>query len=457
MQPFCTIACNNVRFSTAFLACMLEGVLNNRFSGARSAPGRGRWSLLDRRESRTAAYLLVVLTAGAYLPSPLYPGYQQAFGFSDLTMTLVYATFALVSAPALLLLGPAADALGPRPVLRASVLLAAAGSACFALADGPIWLLAGRAAQGMALGGATGAATALMVRSSPGHRRLRASMLAGMAFVAGTAAGPIAAGALAQYAPAPTVLPYLIHLALLAEGLRRISGLTAAPPYRRRWRPARPHVPDRLRPRVAVAAAAGFLAWTAAGLFLAVIPALLTRTAGTDDLAVTGGLVGAVLVCSVLAQPVAARCGAALAQLVGLAALAGALTALAGTGGGSLPATPVAAVGAGIGDGMAYGGATAAVDAAAPGEHHGSITSALYLVFYLGAGGPAVAVGLLTLGYDLTTAVSWLSAAGAVLALPVAAAVPLVHRRPPRDPAEAAGTRRTVKRVPPPQGARPRR
>src|SRR5699024_4577605 len=179
-------------------------------AGAARTPTRIRTR--DRlRETRTGVYLLVVLTAGAYLPSPLYPGYQQAFGFSDLTMTLVYATFALVSAPALLLLGPAADALGPRPVLRASVLLAAAGSACFALADGPIWLLAGRAAQGMALGGATGAATALMVRSSPGHRRLRASMLAGMAFVAGTAAGPIAAGALAQYAPAPTVLPYLIH------------------------------------------------------------------------------------------------------------------------------------------------------------------------------------------------------------------------------------------------------
>ncbi|MFD0776192.1 MFS transporter, partial [Streptomonospora algeriensis] len=95
------------------------------------------------RERRTAAYLLVVLTAGAYLPSPLYPGYQAAFGFSDLVMTLIYATFALVSAPALLLFGPAADALGPRPVLRSSVGAAALGSACFALAEGPAWLLAG--------------------------------------------------------------------------------------------------------------------------------------------------------------------------------------------------------------------------------------------------------------------------------------------------------------------------
>ncbi|GAA3747915.1 MFS transporter [Salinactinospora qingdaonensis] len=380
------------------------------------------------RERRTAAYLLVVLTAGAYLPSPLYPGYQEAFGFSDLAMTLIYATFALVSAPALLLFGSAADALGPRRVLRSSVVVAAVGSTCFACAAGPVWLLAGRAAQGLALGAATGAATALLIHNAPEHKRPRASMLAGMAFVSGTAAGPIAAGALAQYAPAPAVLPYLIHLVLLAEGMRRVSALSAAPPHPRRWRPTCPHVPASLRQRFAVAATTGFLAWSAAGLFLAVIPATLSRAARIDDLAVTGGLVGAVLACSVAAQPLVARCGAPRAQLTGLGALMCALAVLAVTGGGSLPATLLAALAAGTGHGMAYGGATAAVDAAAPDRHRGAISSALHLAFYLGAGGPAIAVGLLTLSHDLTTAVSWLSAAAALFTLPAATASVLVHR-----------------------------
>ncbi|GAB3456826.1 MFS transporter [Streptomonospora sediminis] len=380
------------------------------------------------RETRTAVYLLIVLTAGAYLPSPLYPGYQHAFGFSDLAMTLIYATFALVSAPALLLFGPAADALGPRPVLRGSLLAAAAGSACFALADGPALLLAGRAAQGLALGAATGALTALMLRSAPEHRRLRASMLAGTAFVAGTAAGPIAAGALAQYAPAPAVLPYVVHLVLLGVGWRRVSALSAPMVRPGRWRPTRPHVPAALRPRFAAAAATGFLAWTAAGLFLAVIPAALGRAAGIDDLAVTGGLVGAVLACSALSQPLAARCGPAAAQLTGLGALACALTVLAATGGGSLPAVLAAAATAGIGHGMAYGGATAAIDTAAPDAQRGTISSALHLAFYLGAGGPAIAVGLLTISHDLTAAVSCLSTTAAALTPIAAAAVFKAHR-----------------------------
>ncbi|MFB9801794.1 MFS transporter, partial [Streptomonospora salina] len=332
-------------------------MLIKRTFGKVPAPEPGAALRRSARERRTAAYLLVVLTAGAYLPSPLYPGYQHAFGFSDLLMTLIYATFALVSAPALLLFGPAADALGPRPVLRCSVGVAALGSACFAIADGPALLLAGRAAQGLALGAATGAATALMIRSAPAQGRLKASMLAGMAFVAGTAAGPVAAGALAQYAPAPTVLPYLIHLVLLGEAARRASALSAAAPPVHRWRPSCPRVPAGLRARFASAAATGFLAWTAAGLFLAVIPAALGRAAGIDDLAVTGGVVGAVLACSVPAQPVAARLGAPLAQVAGLGALACSLAVLAVTGGGSLPATLLAAVAAGTGHGLAYGGA----------------------------------------------------------------------------------------------------
>ncbi|MDR7302415.1 MFS transporter [Haloactinomyces albus] len=379
---------------------------------------------------RTAVYLLVVLTVGAYLPSPLYPGYQHAFGFSDLTMTLIYATFALVSAPALLLFGPASDAFGPRTVLRTSVVVAALASGCFALAAGPAWLLAGRAAQGLALGAATGAATALITKHASAKDRGRASVLASMAFVAGTAAGPIAAGVLAQYAPAPQVLPYLVHLVLLAVGWHRVSALPAPASRVRRWRPTRPHIPVGMRLLFATAAATGFLAWTAAGLFLAFIPSVLSRAAQINNLAITGGIVGAVLACSVLSQPLVARCGACFAQLAGLGALLLSLGALALTGGGSVPVTVIAAVTAGTGHGLAYGGATAAIDAAAPADKRAAISSALYVAFYLGAGGPAVAVGFLTLQYPLTMATSWLSAAAAALVPLIGAAILLANRAP---------------------------
>ncbi|MDA3643967.1 MFS transporter [Saccharopolyspora indica] len=385
--------------------------------------------LADRaRELRTGLFVLVVLTAGAYLPSPLYPAYQGSFAISDLAMTLIYATFALVSAPALLLFGSASDAVGPRSVLRVSIALAALGSACFVFASSLEWLLVARAAQGLALGAATGAASALISERAPA--RVSGAVLASTAFVAGTAAGPIAGGVLAQYAPAPQVLPFLLHLALLGIGWRRVANLTGCAPRTGRWTPTRPEIPPGIRVLFTSAAATGFLAWTVAGLFLAVIPALLDRSAQGDQ-AVIGGILGAVLICSVLAQPLVPRLGTRNAQLIGLAALLISLGLLAGSAGGSIPVTLLAAVVAGAGHGLAYGGAAAAVDAVAPAGERGAITGALHLAFYLGAGLPAIAVGLVTLAHPLATATSWVTTCAAALVPLAGAAVLLAARRSP--------------------------
>lgn len=373
-------------------------------------------------ELHVGVYVLVVLTAGAYLPSPLYPGYQEAFGAGDLFMTLTYATFALTSIPALLLLGPASDALGPRTVLLWGIAAAALGSLCFAFADGPGRLIVGRAVQGIALGAATGAAVTLInsgERASVDHR---AVVTAGVAFVGGTAAGPIAAGLLAQYLPAPHTLPFLLHLVLLWIGWNRVRSLPRKEGASlRQWRPTRPRVPAALQPLFRAAALTGFLAWTTAGLFLSVIPTLLDR-AGQYDLAVVGGIIGTVLLCSLLAQPAVPALGFRGAQLSGLAALLLSLVLLTFSFSGPTFLISVAAVVAGAGHGLAYGGASAAVENAVSPEQRGAVTGALYIAFYSGAGVPSVAIGLMTLGSSLSTATA-LVAAAAAAAVPVAASV----------------------------------
>ena len=370
-------------------------------------------------ELHVGIYVLVVLTAGAYLPSPLYPGYQEAFGASDLFMTLTYATFALTSIPALLFLGPASDALGPRTVLRWGIAAAALGSLCFVLADGPGWLIVGRAAQGIALGAATGAAVSLINSGERASGDGRAKVRAGAAFVGGTAAGPIAAGLLAQYLPAPHTLPFLVHLVLLWAGWSQVFALWKKEGASlRQWRPTRPRVPATLRPVFRAAASTGFLAWTTAGLFLSVIPTLLDR-AGQKDLAVVGGILGTVLLCSLLAQPAVPAMGLRRAQLSGLVALLVSLILLAFSFWGPTFLIAVAAVAAGVGHGLAYGGASAAVENAVPPEQRGAVTGALYIAFYSGAGVPPIAIGLMTLGSSLSTATA-LVAAAAAAAVPVA-------------------------------------
>ncbi|MGI5471818.1 MFS transporter [Streptomyces sp. CA-132043] len=396
-----------------------------RVSRSAASPSR------TRRDRATGLYVLVVLTFGAYLPSSLYPGHQAGLHADDLTMTLLHAVFALFSAPALLLLSPVSDAFGPRPVLRAGIVLAALGSACFAFGPGPAWLVVGRAAQGLALGATTGAAATLVSGETAGRGLRRGAVLAGIAFVAGTASGAAVGGFLAQYAPAPYVLPFLLHLVLLALAAYRVSALatTAAAAPGGRRRPTVPRVPRGMRAAFATASAVGFLAWTTAGLFLAIIPALLAGS-GHDNTAVTGSVLGAVLVCSALTQPLVGRLGTRRAQLAGLAALLAGLALLSLTAGRSTALTLVAAVVAGAGHGLAHAGAAAAVDAKAPDRARSALTGALYLSFYLGAGLPAVAVGLLAVPFSPTTATSLVTSLAALLVLVTSVAVAEVDRAP---------------------------
>ncbi|MFM9372792.1 MFS transporter [Streptomyces sp. Da 82-17] len=375
----------------------------------------------DRGAVRTAGLLLIVLTAGAYLPSPLYPDYQRLFGYGDLVMTLLFATFALVSGPALLLCGAAADALGPRPLVRASVLLAAAGSLCFLLADSTAVLFAGRVGQASALGAATGAAQSLIARHRSRSARIGGPLLVSLAFAGGTALGPAVSGVLAQYVPGPLVTPFVLHLALLAWVWRRLGRAVPAAP-RAIVRPclARPSIPAPLRPVFCVSGLNGFLAWAVVGIYLALVPALLQRTLHSDNPALSGAVLAAVLGWSLLAQLAAVRWSAYVTQLVGVTALTASLVLLAATGATSLPATVGSALLAGAGHGLAFSGATTAVDARTPADRRAGVGSALHLLFYLGSGVPAVAVGLMTIRTPLPAAVgilSWTAAALGALAL----------------------------------------
>src|SRR4051794_32464320 len=91
----------------------------------------------------TAAFASMLLSAN--LAAPLYAGYAKQFGFSTAVLSLVFAVYALVLIPSLLLFGQISDQLGRRPVIATGLGLAIAGLVLFAVADGVAWLFAARA------------------------------------------------------------------------------------------------------------------------------------------------------------------------------------------------------------------------------------------------------------------------------------------------------------------------
>ena len=265
------------------------------------APDRARPGLAASVRFWAAAYTLALLLAGTNLPTPLYRDYQRAFGFSSLGVTLVFSAYVAVLIPSLLVAGPLSDAIGRRRVLLPAVGLAATGSLLFALAAGTGWLLAARVVQGLALGAAAGPLTAALVEVEPAGNRRRAAVVAAVASVGGVGVGPLLAGLLAEYAPAPRLTPFLVHVALLVPAALAMAALPAVP-QTTRWRPRRPGVPASIRRVFATSGAASFLAWAVVGLFLTLVPSYVTTLTGSHDPALGGGVAALLLACSAVAQ-----------------------------------------------------------------------------------------------------------------------------------------------------------
>ncbi|WP_433027966.1 MFS transporter [Actinomycetospora sp. CA-053990] len=360
------------------------------------------------RPARAWALALLALgAAGAGIPSPLYPAYQAQLGFSDVTLTAIYAVYPLVSVPAVYLLGPLGDRLSPRRVMRWGIAIAAVGSIALALATSTAWLIVGRVAYGIALAVITGAGVAV---ATSGADKVRAGLVSATVFILGTGLGPVLGGALTGYGPGPGLLPFGMNLVLLAVvfvglGSVRGPGATTDDGTSVDAPDGGPGMTRTVRRALVLAAVNGFLGWAVVGLFLGLISSVADRFLGLSDPLASGGLTAALLLCSTLTVPAVIRLGPRRSHLVGLIVLAVSLVVLA-PGVDSLVAVLVACVLAGLANGLLYSGATAVVATMAPPHRASGTAAAVYSAFYLGAGLPTLLVGVLTTVLPLDTALS---------------------------------------------------
>jgi MFS family permease len=250
-----------------------------------------------------AAFLVTML--GTTMPTPLYPIYQQELGFGGLMVTVVFATYAVGVLAALLLVGRLSDRVGRKAVLLPGLGVAAASSLVFLIPHSLPALFVGRLLSGLSAGVFTGVATATIVDLAPDDGRARAGLLAAAVNVLGLGLGPVLAGALADVAPHPLVLPYLVHVALV--GLAALALVAVPEPVGRRpgpvrWQAQRLGVPDEVRPTFVRAAVAGFAGFAVLGFFTAVSPLFLGQVLHETRHLVTGLVVFSVLGSSAAGQ-----------------------------------------------------------------------------------------------------------------------------------------------------------
>ncbi|MFD6244455.1 MFS transporter [Streptomyces roseolus] len=343
--------------------------------------------------------VFAVCMAGTTLPTPLYPLYQEEFGFSELTVTVVYAVYAFGVLAVLLLAGDASDTIGRRPTLRWGLAFAAASAVCFLCADALGWLYAGRLLSGLSAGLFTGAATAYVIELAPPGGAARATLVATAANMGGLGCGPLLAGLLAEYAPEPLLLPFAVHLALVALSALALRWLPETVAERRPLsavRPRRPALPARVRPVFVPAAVASFVGFALFGVFTSVSPAFLARYLHVDDHAVSGLVVALAFFASVAGQAAAGRVGADRSLPLGCAVLFAGLVLLAlALATDHLLFVVLAALVGGTGQGLTFRAALSAVAAASPPDRRAAVISSLFVVAYTGISLPVIGVGLL--------------------------------------------------------------
>lgn len=343
--------------------------------------------------------VFAVCMAGTTLPTPLYGLYQEKFGFSELVVTVVYAVYAFGVIGVLLLAGNASDAVGRRPVLLAGLVFSAASAVCFLCATAMGWLYAGRLLSGLSAGLFTGAATVYVIELAPPGGASRATFVATAANMGGLGCGPLFAGLLAQYAPWPLYLPFAVHLLLVAVSAAVVLGLDETVRERRPLstvRPQRPGVPAQVRSVFGPAAIAAFAGFALFGVFTSVSPAFLAQSLDVTSHAVSGMIVALAFFASTAGQLAVGTVGVARSLPLGCAGLLAGLALLAGALVWDLLALVVAsALVGGIGQGMAFRGALAAVAAASPPDRRAAVISTLFVVAYAGISVPVIGVGLL--------------------------------------------------------------
>lgn len=362
----------------------------------------------QRHAWRFVAAAMFCIGWGGNQFTPLLIVYRQRGGYSQVGVDIFLGAYVLGLIPGLLVASALSDRFGRRPLLLAGLVSSIAGSGVLAFGSvaGASAIIGGRLLSGLAIGIAMAVGTSWVKELSsarfdpsldPGSGARRSSI----ALTLGLGIGPGVASVLAEWAPFPLVLPYLVQIALV---LLTIPLLAARAPETRFDSGA---VSLRSRLRVPLAGHQRFI-WVvapmapwifgSAAVAYAVLPQLVDSKVGHWALIFTAALTVATLGAGVFVQPVAKRLDtastarAAFTSMVLMSAGMG-LAALTAITRSPWMAAPVAVL-LGAAYGIAVVSGLLEVQRIAEPDELAGLTGVYYALAYLGFLIPALLAGL---------------------------------------------------------------
>jgi len=334
--------------------------------------------------------------AASSVPTPLYRLYQQAFAFSPILITVIFAVYAFALLASLLIVGSISDHLGRRPVIFASILLNMVAMLLFLMARGPDWLIAARVVQGLATGAAASSIGAALVDLDP----VKGSITNSLAPLTGMAIGALGTSLLVQFAPAPTLLVYIVTLILLIlqavllwlvpETTRRQSGLLAS---------LKPEVavPPQVRRTLLALTPINIAVWALAGFYLSLVPSLVSTTTGSTAPLTGGSVVAALTISGAAGVFLLRKRSAAMIMKFGIPSMTlGILTVVAGMHAAEVSILGLGTLIAGAGFGATFLGTVRSIMPLAKPDERAGLLSAFYIQSYLAFSLPAILAGFLS-------------------------------------------------------------
>jgi MFS family permease len=222
--------------------------------------------------------------------TPLYMHWQHEMGFSNGTLTLVFAAYIAGLLSTLLVAGQLSDRFGRKALLLPGIIAAVVSCILFATASTVIILLSARFLSGIAVGVIVTAGMASVVDAADPNQRKSAALAASVAMVLGAGLGPLLSGVLAGTVSQPVVPIYLIQLAILMSAFSVAASLPARRTKKLEKRSLRmPSIPAANRTHLALGIAVFAPGISATSFILSLGPSMLAKLLAVTSPLVAGG------------------------------------------------------------------------------------------------------------------------------------------------------------------------
>jgi predicted MFS family arabinose efflux permease len=369
-----------------------------------------------RRRLDALTFGLFAVALGTNVPTPLLLVYRRTLGLSEADLTAIFGCYAVGLIAALTVSGAASDRFGRRTLVLPFAVVAGLVSLLFVPAASSLPLLyAGRLLQGVVSGVVFAVANAWLQELAGPEGQRSAATRGAVATSLGFAIAPAMSGLLAQYGPAPTTLPYLVHVGVLVVGLAALVTVPETVHARRPGPFLQLGLPrDARRPFWTVLAPTAFGVYAFPTVAATLLPLLVVPDG--VSVAYAGLIAGLALAASAVAASLGRGLGPRAAPVGNVLGAAGyALGTLAVVTESALLLLPAAAL-LGAGGGLCLTAGLTLTARLAPEHTRGAMNSAFYAFAYAGFGVPLL---LATVG----RAVGHVVALGAFTAVPAAIAV----------------------------------